>query len=82
MYSVLGYEHIKSKDSQVFTKVYISQNINAQKGSKPFPISYMVAGEVDFTPGSQIEVVLDQKQDGSLFISGIREVVQEGTVII
>lgn len=82
MYSILGYEHIKSKDGQVFTKVYISQCISAKNGVKPFPISYMVAGQIDFTPGASINVVLDSKQDGSLFISGISEVLDEGSVIM
>lgn len=82
MYSILGYEHIKSKDGQIFTKVYISQSIGPKNGVKPFPISYMVAGQVDFVPGNSVNVVLDSKQDGSLFISGITEVVEEGSVLM
>ena len=82
MYIITGYEHIKSKDGQVFTKVYIAQNISAEKGSKPFPISYMVAGEQKYDPGTSCNVVLDSKQDGTLYISGIQEQIEDGTVIM
>ncbi len=82
MYIITGYEKIKSKDGQVFTKVYIAQNISADNGSKPFPIPYMVAGEQMYVPGTPCNVVLDSKQDGSLYISGIQEIVEEGTVIM
>ena len=85
MYTITGYEHIKSKEGQVFTKVYIAQPISDEKGFKPFPINFMVSGEVrDYVPGSTCDVVLDAKTDGQLFISGIRlsdDTPEPGTII-
>ena len=83
MYIIMGYEHIKSKDGTVFTKVYISQCISDEKGCKPFPINYMVSGQTtEFVPGTPCNIVLDAKTDGSLFISSLVLAVQDGTVII
>lgn len=86
MYTITGYEHIKSKDGQVFTKVYIAQTISVTNGMKPFPIPFMISGEsLTYQPGLQCNVVLDSKQDGTLYISGVNLVedsVLEGNVIV
>lgn len=82
MYVITGYEHIKSKEAQVFTKVYISQHISDEKGSKPFPINYMVSGQTtEFVPGTPCNVVLDSNADGKLFISSLTLLVEDGTVL-
>lgn len=69
MYSILGFEHIKSKEGQVFTKVYIVQHISDEKGFKPFPINLMVSGEVkSYVPGLRCTPILDQSAEGKLYI--------------
>lgn len=84
MYTITGYEHIKSKEGQVFTKVYIAQTISEEKGFKPFPINFMVSGEVKtYVPGLECIPVLDQNADGKLYISSLNTVEssEPGTVI-
>lgn len=84
MYIITGFEHIKSKEGQVFTKVYISQHISATNGTKPFPIPFMISGEsLTYQPGLECHVVLDSKADGTLYISGVTllESLEPGSII-
>lgn len=83
MYSIMGYECIKSKEGQVFTKVYIAQYISDEKGHKPLPKPFMISGEnKSYVPGSPCRIILDADREGNLMISGCEVIPAEGSVIL
>lgn len=69
MYRIIGYEHIKSREGNEFTKVYITQK--SQLGHKPFPVPYVQSGKHDFPVDVACNISIDIKQDGKFCITSL-----------
>ena len=79
---VSGYEHVKSKEQQIFTKVYINQILPGDDGVIPLPITYFVAGKLDdFVPGSTCDLSFDIGKDNKLVISSLSFPTSEDIII-
>ena len=80
---ISGYEFIKSKDSQVFTKVYIYQQLPGDDGVIPLPLTFFVAGQNNtYVPGSPCDISFDIGRDGKLMISSLNLSNSEPDIVI
>lgn len=74
MYKIIGYEHIKTREGNEFTKVHVVQKIGTTEntqGYKPFPVQYVESGLKTFSVDVPCNINLDIRNDGKLIITSL-----------
>lgn len=74
MYKIIGYEQIKTREGNEFTKVHVAQKIASNKneqGYKPFPVQYIEAGLKSFPVDVYCTITIDIRNDGKCVITSL-----------